>query len=104
MNPTARRCRRRLSEEDAYSRFSEMFDLDVFALELEHSDRIGAVIRKGVEDALDRKQRDFEAILAEHPATIAEESLRALARQLEDKRLQKIARRWYTRLVSRRAS
>ena len=108
-----------LAEEEVYSRFSEMFDLDVFALELEYGDRIGAVIREGVEDMLDRKQRDFEAILAAHPATIAKKRLRDIARQLEEERLRRIAkrkektrrartscsaRRWQSRLAPARAS
>ena len=82
-----------LSEEETYNRFTEVFDLDVFALELEYSDRIGGMIRKGVEQVLDRKQHDFEVMLAAHPATAAEESCRGMARQLEEERQQEIAKR-----------
>ncbi len=93
MKLATRRRPRRLSEEEAYEQFNEVFDLDLFRLELEHGDRVSARIREGVEKALDRRQRDFEAVLAAHPATAAEESCRALARQLEGERLREIAKR-----------
>jgi hypothetical protein len=113
MKPATQRRSRRIPEEEAYGRFAEVFDLDVFALELEYGDRVGAVIREGVEKALDRRQRDFEAVLAAHPATAAEESCRALARQLEEGRLKEAAKRkggvgrarWrHAKLASARAS
>jgi len=119
MRPAAQRCRRPLSEEDAYEQFVAHFDLDVFALELEYNDRIGAMLREGVRRALDRKQRNFDLLLAEHPATVAEDSCRALARQLEEERRLKIAerieradqaqarrlaRRWHAKVASAHAS
>jgi hypothetical protein len=119
MKPVAQRRSRRIPEEEAYGRFTKVFDLDVFALELEYGGRVGAVIREGVEKALDRRQRDFEVVLAAHPAAAAEESCRALARQLEEERRQKtakrkeragrtrecrLARRWHAKLAQAHAS
>jgi hypothetical protein len=107
----------RLPEEEAYRQFSKVFDLELLCLELEYNDRIGAMIRTGVEKALDRKQRVFEAVLAAHPATAAEESCRALSRQFDEERLERIAegrrrrggarhlaRRWHATLAPAHAS
>lgn len=99
----ARRLRRtRLSEEEAYRRFNEVFDLDRFALELQNNEKIGAMIRDGIERALDVKQRASDAVLAQHPATLAENARRVEKRRLEKERLEKIAGRRSEREERRR--
>ena len=84
---------KRLGEEEAFKRFDKVFDLDVFALELEYGDRLGEPIRKAVRAQSDRRQAKFDNMLAEHPATRVENARRAEARRLEAERLQRIAAR-----------
>ncbi len=110
----------RLSEEEAFERFNRVFDFESYCLELEYSETIGAAIREGIRKALDRKQRAFDAVLAVHPTTRAENARRAEARRLEEERLEKaavrknarerramgadverLARRWGAQLVRR---
>ncbi len=109
-----------LSEEQTFERLNRLFDFDVFCLELEYNEKIGNALREGVEAALDRRQRAFDAMLAIHPATLAEKAGRAEARFLEKDRLERtaarrrarerravgasverLARRWGARLVRR---
>ncbi len=122
MRRTRTRRRTQLSEEEAFERFERVFDFEVYCLELEYNEAIGAAIREGVRAALDRKQRAFDAILAGHPATLAENARRAEARRLDKERLEGVAtrrreryerrrragvmrlvRRWGAKLVSARA-
>ena len=84
MRRTRTRRRTRLSEEQVFERF---------CLELEYNEKIGNALRDGVETALDRRQRAFDAMLAVHPATLAEKAGRAEARQLDEERLERIATR-----------
>ena len=83
----------RCDEEEAFRKFSEVFDLEVFALELEYNDRLGETICQAVRRESDRKQANFDAILADHPATLAGNVRRSEARRLESARLQTIAAR-----------
>ena len=85
--------RRRSTEEETFRRFNEVFDFEVYCLELENNQKIGAMILEGVTNALDARQRLFEAALASHPATLAEKARRAEVRRLEKERLEKIAER-----------
>ena len=89
-------------EEEAYRRFNEVFDLDLFALELEYDQTISAMIREGVKRGLDERQRAFEAMLADHPATLAENVRRAERTRLEKERLEKAAARKEEREERRR--
>ena len=82
-----------LGEEEAFNRFNEVFDLDVFTLELEYGEHLGETIRKAVRAQSDRRQAKFDHMLAEHPATRVENARRAEARRLEADRLQRIAAR-----------
>ena len=82
-----------LGEEEAFKRFDEHFDLDVFALELEYGGRLGEAINQAVCAKSDRRQAAFDKMLAEHPATRVENARRAKARRLEAERLQRIAAR-----------
>ncbi len=93
MRSATKKCHRRLSEEEAFRRFNEVFDLELFALELEYNEKIGAMIRESVKKKLDGKERPFDAMLATHPATLAENAHRAEARRLEKERLDKIVER-----------
>ncbi len=93
MRTTMSRRKTRLSEEEAYRQFSEVFDLDLFALELEYNEEIGSALHEGVRAALDRRQRAFDVMLEQHPATLAENARRAEMRRLEQERLEKIAER-----------
>ena len=120
MSTVTRPRRTRLSEEEAYKRFNEVFDLDRFALEFEYDEKIGAMLREGVKKALDEEQSAFDAMLAQHPATLAANARRGEARRLEKQSLEKaavrkkarerravgagverLARRWGARLVRR---
>ena len=87
------RCKTRLSEEEAFRRFNEVIDFDLYCLQLEYSDKTGAMLREGVKKALDGKQRAFDAVLARHPATLAEKARRAETRHFEKERLEGIAAR-----------
>ncbi len=102
MRSATKKCRRRFSEEEAYRRFNEVFDLELFALELEYNEKIGAMIRESVKKELDGKERPFDAMLATHPATLAENARRAETRRLEKERLEKIAERQSEREQRRR--
>ncbi len=108
----------RLSEEEAYRRFSEFFDFDLYCLELEYGEQIGVMIRLGLERALDHRQQGFERMLAQHPDTIAENRRRAEARRLEAERkrrlkrkrrrellaaLRQLAGKWHAKLIVRAA-
>ncbi len=120
MRRTRTRRKTRLAEEEAYRQFSEVFDRELFALELEYNETIGAAIREGIMKALDEEQSAFDAMLAQHPATLAANARRGEARRLEKQRLEKatvrkkarerravgagverLARRWGARLVRR---
>ncbi len=83
------RRRTRLSEEEAYRRLNDVFDFELYALVLEYSDEFGASIRGSVERRLDERQKAFDAMLATHPATLAENARRAEAGRLEKERLEK---------------
>ncbi len=83
----------RLSEEEAFRRFNRIFDLELYALVLEYSDEFGAAISGCVKRRLDEEQEAFEAMLAGHPATLAENALRAERTQLEKERLERVAAR-----------
>ena len=91
-------------EEEAFRRFNEVIDFELYCLELEYSDKIGAMIREGVRKALDEKLRVFDAMLAQHPATLAENARRAETRRLEQERLEKIAERQSEREERRRCA
>ena len=91
-------------EEEAFRRFNEVIDFELYCLELEYSDKIGAKIREGVRKALDEKQQAFDAMLARHPATLAENARRAETRRLEKERLEKIAERQSEREERRRCA
>jgi hypothetical protein len=80
-------------EEEAFRRFNEVINFDLYCLELEYSDKIGAMIREDVKRRLDEKQKAFDAMLARHPATLAENARRAETRRLEKERLEKVAER-----------
>jgi len=120
MPRTGSRRRTRLSEEQTFERLNRVFDFELFCLELECNEKIGNALREGVRAALDRRQRAFDAMLAIHPATLAEKAGRAEARFLEKDRLkraaarrkarerramsadvERLARRWDARLVRR---
>lgn len=120
MRSVTNKRRRWLSEEEAFKGLSEVFDFELFCLEIEYNEKIGDVIREGVKKALDEKQRAFDAMLASHPATLAVTARRAEARRLERERLEgiaarrrarerravgagveRLARRWDARLVRR---
>ena len=79
--------------ERALEEFSEHFDLELFALELEYNDELGAAIREAVISRLDARQKTFDKMLARHPATMAENARHAEVRRLEEERLEKIAER-----------
>jgi hypothetical protein len=102
MHATVRKRKRHLSEEEAYRRFNEVFDLDLFALELEYDETISAMIREGVKRALDEKQRVFDAMLTSHPATLAENARRTERTRLEKERLEKATARKEEREERRR--
>ncbi len=108
----------RLSDEEAFRRFNEFFDLDLFCLAFKYSEEIDAMIRSGVERAFDRRRRGFERMLARHPDTIAENRRRAEAKRLEAERrrrlqrrcrrellaaLKQLAGRWHAKLIVRAA-
>ncbi len=120
MRTTMGRRKTHLPEEEAYRRINEVVDLELLALELEYNEEIGSMIRESVKKKLDGNQRAFDAMLAVHPATLAENARRAEARLLETERLERIvawrkeceersrcaavgrlARRWGARLVRR---
>ena len=120
MRRTRSRRKTRLSEEQAFDSINRVFDFELLCLELEYNEKIGNALREGVETALDCRQRAFDAMLATHPATLAENARRAEARRLEQERLAAIsarreereerkrraavghlARRWGARLVKR---
>ena len=61
---TCRRGKPVWDEEEAFRRFNEVIDFELYCLELEYSDKIGAMIREGVKRRLDGKQKAFEAMLA----------------------------------------
>jgi hypothetical protein len=94
--------RRRPTEEEAFRRFNEVFDFEVYCLEFEHNERIGAMLREGVREAFDERQQTFHAVLAQHPATLAENARRAETRRLEEEHLEKIAERRREREERRR--
>jgi hypothetical protein len=105
MHRTTRKRRRPVwDEEEAFRRFNEVIDFELYCLELEYSDKIGAMIREGVKRRLDEKQKAFEAMLAQHPATLAENARRAETRRLEKERLEKIAERQSEREERRRCA
>ena len=91
MSTVTRPRRTRLSEEEAYRQFSEVFDFEFYALVLEYSDEFAAGIRECVKRRLGERQKAFEAMLARHPATLTENARRAEARRLEEERLEKAA-------------
>ncbi len=93
MRRTGSRHKARLSEEEAFERFNRVFDFDLYALVLEYSDKFGAAIRECVKRRLDERQKEFDAMLAIHPATIAEKAGRAEARFLKKDRLERAAAR-----------
>ncbi len=102
MRSATKKCRKRFSEEEAFRRFNEVFDLELFALELEYNEKIGAMIRESVKKKLDAKERPFDAMLATHPATLAGNARRAETRRLEKERMEKIAERQSEREERRR--
>ncbi len=123
MRTTMGRRKTRLSEEQAFERLNRVFDFDLFCLELEYNEKIGAMTSEAVQEKLDGKQRAFDAMLAVHPATLAEKAGRAEARQLDEERLGRIAegrkeheenrrragarhlvRRWHAKLAPAHAS
>lgn len=89
-------------EEQAYRRLNEVIDFDLFCLELEYNEKIGAMIHEGVSKALEEKQLAFDAMLAQHPAALAENARRAETRRFEKERLEKIAERQSEREECRR--
>ncbi len=96
------RRKKHLSEEQAFERLNRVFDFELFCLELEYNEKIGAMISEAVQTKLDEKQRAFDAMLATHPATLAENARRAETRRLEKERLEKIAERQSEREERRR--
>lgn len=105
MHKATRRRRKPVwDEEEAYRRFNQVIDFELYCLELEYSDKIGAMIREGVKRRLDAKQSAFDAMLAGHPATLAENARRAETRRLEKERLEKIAERQSEREERRRCA
>ncbi len=80
-------------EEEAFRRFNEVFDFDLFCLELELNVKIGEAIREEIRTKLGAKQHSFDTMLVQHPATLAESARHAEARRLEQERLEKIAER-----------
>ncbi len=93
MRKTRSRRKTRLSEQETFERFDRVFDFELFGLVLEYSDEFGAAIRECVRRRLNERQKAFEAILAVHPATLAEKAGRAEARLLEKDRLERAAAR-----------
>ena len=91
MRTTMGRRKTRLSEEQAFERLNRVLDFELFCLELEYNEKIGAMTSEAVQEKLDGKQRAFDAMLAVHPATLAEKAGRAEARQLDEERLGRIA-------------
>ncbi len=55
-------------QERDFEEASRCLDVEVMALELEYSE----TLRKGLLEALDRRQAAFDALLAAHPKTLAE--------------------------------
>ncbi len=105
MHKATRRRRKPVwDEEEAFRRFNEVIDFELYCLELEYSDKICAMIREGVRKVLDAKQSAFDAMLARHPATLAENARRAETRRLEKERLEKIAERQSEREERRRCA
>lgn len=82
--------RERWCEEEAFQQFNSVFDFDLYCLELQHNGTLGTAIRNAVCGDLQRRETAFARMLACHPATIAEDGRRQLARQLEQKRLEQI--------------
>ena len=92
MKGETRRFRTTAYEKDL-ERFSRHFDIELFALELEYNEKLGAAIREAVRKRLDARQKALDGMLARHPATLAENARHAEARCLEEERLEKIAER-----------
>jgi hypothetical protein len=90
------------SEEEAYGQFIEVFDLELFAMELEYNEKLAAAIREGVRSKLDARQKAFDTMLARHAAAVAENARRAEARRLEAERLEEITRTQREREENRR--
>ena len=96
--------------EREFADLSKHLDIEVFALELEHS------MGKGVREALDRRQAEFDRQMEEHPKAIAErerwkrnreESERRMARLKAERQVipaqqaaMQLAQRWGVKLVS----
>ena len=55
-------------EEREFEEFSRHYDVELFCLEIMYSD----TLEKGVREALDRNQAEFEQWFESHPDTVAE--------------------------------
>jgi hypothetical protein len=54
--------------ERDFEAFSRYCDVEILALEIEYSEDL----RKGLREALDRRQAEFDRMMAVHPETVAE--------------------------------
>ena len=72
-------------EEREFEEFSRHYDVELFCLEIMYSE----ALEKGVREALDRKQAEFEQWLETHPDTIAE---RARWQENREKMARRMAR------------
>jgi len=97
-------------QEREFAEFAKHIDIEVFALELEHS------MAQGVREALDRRQAEFDRSMEAHPKTIAERERWKRSREEMERRMARLeaerqvipakqaaiqlARRWGVKLVS----
>jgi len=93
-------------EECEFEEFSKHYDVELFCLEIMYSE----ALERGVREALDRKQAEFDQWLENHPDTIAERErwkknreemakrmarLRPISQRIPAERAAKqLARRW----------
>ena len=85
----------RVTMTEPLRRFCEVFDFETYCLELSQDERFDSAIRKALEKKLDSRERAFNIVLRQHPATLRENARRAEARRIEKERLDGIAARKY---------
>ena len=99
-------------EECEFEEFSRHYDVELFCLEIMYSE----ALEKGVREALDRRQTEFDQWLEKHPDTIAERERWKKNREEMERRMampnrvpqripaqraaRQLARRWGVTLVS----
>lgn len=75
-------------EEREFEEFSSHYDVELFCLEILYSE----ALEKGVREALDRKQAEFDQWLENHPDTIAERARWRKNREEMEQRMAKLKR------------